>query len=223
MTAGIPAVGGVRPPETVKNPLPVVRLDRFAGVEHADLPLFSLRFQADLDASARIGIFQGVGQQNHGQLLDHFLVAEAVDPVRYVDFQRLSRLIDRALKGQRHIQNGMAEVEALHIRPGVVPVHAGQGQEIAYQRVGSPDLGTDIFQVLVFSDLLLEDFGVGRDYGERGLQLVTGIRDELLLAGEGVLDRLDHLRISSAASRESRRQATAATRIVERSVFDAAR
>ena len=81
VAAGLPAVGGIRPPEAVEDMLLILRRDRAAGVEDADLPLLSAGFQRDPDPSAVIGILQRVLQEDHSQLLDHLFVTGAVDTV----------------------------------------------------------------------------------------------------------------------------------------------
>ena len=86
----------------------------------------------------------------------------------------------------------MAEIETVHFRPGIVPVHAGQGQQVADEEIRPADLGTDISQVFVFTDFLFQDFGIGCNHRKRRFQLMAGIIHKLLLPGEGLLHRPDH-------------------------------
>ena len=201
MAAGIPVMRRIPAPEPVENLFLILGGNRCPCVEHTDLPLFSPGCQADPDPSALLRILQGIGEQDHCQLLDHFLIAAVFNSFRDLCFQAFSGFINAAFEGKNHIQQGMSQVKLLHFCPGVIPVQPCQGQQVLYKGIRPADFRTDITQVFIFTDLLFQHFGIGGNHGKRRLQFMAGIRYELFLAGKGFFHRSYH-----APDQEGRQQ-----------------
>ena len=139
-------MGGIHPVEPVENALLGFRGNGGTGVEHPEDALVALCFQRNTDSSPLLGILFRVAQQDHQELLDHFLVSGVFYTIRDLHFHGFALIEQRRFKGQRHFHQGPAQVKFIARRLYRSFFHAGQGQQILDQAVRSLHFGLDILE-----------------------------------------------------------------------------
>ena len=168
----------------------------------AAVPPAALQLQPD---GAAGGMFAGVVEQDLHELAELPLVAAYRQLRLHLRLERQPALIERGLKlAAPRSRRSSAEADGgkRGLRPGVF--RPRQLQQPLDQRAHLLRHGADAVGELLLLRLVvvraLQQLGVGEDDGQRGLELVRGVGDELLLLPPGISTGRTAQRASKIAS-----------------------
>ena len=144
-----------------------------------------------IDGGAGRRVFDRVVREDGAELFEGLLIAEERDVRSDVQNITETLLFRHEAEGLEGLPAEFREVEVALVELEIALRHLGHGDEFSGHRGQSPDLFMDAFGPLALPFGHLEDFRAGIDDGERGLQLMTGVCDELPLLVITLLDGSD--------------------------------
>ena len=209
VAVGTGVVGAVK---AVKNAGELVRRDIRPLIGHGHHSAAALPDGGQADGRTGCGVFDGVIQQHRQGLAQLGAVAPDRKRRRNIVIQHMAGLKGHRLKPQGGSHRRLRQVGDGVRRAAGVLLGAEEGEHILHQGLHAAALRPDIVHVdrLLRRSALLQQLGGGKDDRQRGLQLMAGVGEELLLLGPGGTYRLGNHTGEQIAAQKQHHQCAAA-------------
>ena len=134
-----------------------------------------------MHAAAFIGVFHGIIQKKPAQLCQGPSVS--VHPESLPDINIVAAVpgSGRRAVRLRALSDQLRQVDLRECLPHQILLHPGEGQHVVNQISHSSDLMTNRGRPVILLPIHLQHIDIGRDDGQRCLQLMSCIRNKLLL------------------------------------------
>ncbi len=205
--------GGVRAVEPLEDPRQMLAGNPGARVADLEADAGADPGGADGDAAAAARVPRGVLEHVLQDLPDRFGVGPRLAGARLERHVELERLVDAGLDRAPHLAGQRLELDGPRYRPPPTRFDAGEVEQVVDQPLhalgvgqhGGQEPGADIGRRIV----LQQGFGVAAHHGERRLELVRDVGDEIAPDGLEPLERghfVGHEHRAAAGERPARQQ-----------------